>query len=182
MKYGYARVSTDDQNAQMQLAALKRAKAQKIFKDEGMSGATAQRPALRRCLKKLEHGDTLIVWKLDRLARSVRDLIAITEDLNKRGVHFRSLTEDISTATPGGKLVFHIFAAIAEFERGIILERTHAGIQAAKGRDVKFGRKRKLTAQQISHVRKLIKQGEAPQAVASLLRVSRATVYRALAG
>jgi DNA invertase Pin-like site-specific DNA recombinase len=104
------------------------------------------------------------------------------EDLNRRGVHFRSLTEDINTATPGGKLVFHIFAAIAEFERSIILERTRAGIHAAQQRGVKFGRKPKLTAHQIRHARTLIKQGEAPQSVASLLGVSRATVYRALAG
>jgi DNA invertase Pin-like site-specific DNA recombinase len=182
MKIGYARVSTEDQTAALQLAALKRAKCRKIFKDEGLSGSTAQRPALRRCLKKLEHADTLTVWKLDRLARSVRDLIAIMEDLNRRGVHFRSLTEDINTATPGGKLVFHIFAAIAEFERSIILERTRAGIHAAQQRGVKFGRKPKLTAHQIRHARTLINQGEAPQSVASLLGVSRATVYRALAG
>jgi DNA invertase Pin-like site-specific DNA recombinase len=181
MKYGYARVSTDDQSAALQLAALKRAKCQKVFKDEGLSGATAQRPALARCLKTLKRGDTLTVWKLDRLARSVRDLIAIIEDFNKRGVHFRSLTEDISTATPGGKLVFHIFAAIAEFERGIILERTRAGIEAAKERGVKFGRKNLLKPYQVQHALKLIGQGEGVPDVARTLHCSRATLYRAIA-
>jgi DNA invertase Pin-like site-specific DNA recombinase len=115
IKYGYARVSTEDQNPALQLAALKRAGCQKVFKDE-RTGATTNRPSLLRCLKTLQDGDTLIVWKLDRLARSLRDLIAMLEDFNQRGIHFRSLTEEISTTTPGGKLVFHIFAALAEFE------------------------------------------------------------------
>ena len=180
MKYGYARVSTDDQSAAMQLAALKRAKCQRVFKDEGLSGATANRPALSRCLKKLKRGDTLTVWKLDRLARSARDLIAMIEDFNKRGVHFRSLTEDISTATPGGKLVFHVFAAVVEFERGVIAERTRAGIENAKRRNVKFGRKNLLKPYQVQHALTLIGQGEPVPAVARTLHVSRATLYRAL--
>ena len=102
MKYGYARVSTDDQNPALQLAALKKAGCQTVFKDEGLSGATTKRPALLRCLKKLEHGDTLIVWKLDRLGRSLRDLITMLDDLRARGVKFHSLTEAIDTATPDG--------------------------------------------------------------------------------
>ena len=105
MKYGYARVSTDDQTPALQLAALKKAgcKTKTIFKDDGLSGATTKRPALLRCLKKLEHGDTLTVWKLDRLGRSLRDLITILDDLKKRGVKFRSLTEAIDTETPTGR-------------------------------------------------------------------------------
>jgi DNA invertase Pin-like site-specific DNA recombinase len=116
MKYGYARISMIDQNADMQFKALRRAgrKPDKIFKDE-RSGTTTKRPALLRCLKALTDGDTLIVWKLDRLARSMRDLIAMVDDFNKRGIRFHSLTEDINTTTPGGTLIFHIFAALAQF-------------------------------------------------------------------
>src|ERR1700729_2383451 len=101
MKYGYARVSTEDQNAAMQHAALKRAGCSKVITDDGLSGATIKRPALHRCLKALQRGDTLTVWKLDRLARSLRDLITILDDFQKRGIQFRSLTEEINTATPG---------------------------------------------------------------------------------
>jgi DNA invertase Pin-like site-specific DNA recombinase len=182
MKYGYARISTIDQNADMQLKALQRAGVQKkdIFKDE-LSGATIKRPALLRCLKKLEPGDTLIVWKLDRLARSLRDLIAMIEDFDRRGVQFRSLTEEISTTTPGGKLTFHIFAALAEFERGIIIERTREGMKAARARGVRSGPKPKLSRQQIDHARKLIEEGKRREDVADLFKVSRATLYRALA-
>jgi DNA invertase Pin-like site-specific DNA recombinase len=133
MKYGYARVSTEDQNPALQLAALKKAGCQKIFKDERI-GADTKRPALLRCLKALQDGDTLIVWKLDRLARSLRDLISMLDDFHQRGVHFRSLTEEINTSTPGGRLIFHIFAALAEFERGLIIERTRAGMKAARAR------------------------------------------------
>jgi DNA invertase Pin-like site-specific DNA recombinase len=132
MKYGYARVSTDDQNTDMQLEALERAGCKKVFRDDGLSGATTKRAAPNRCLKTLRGGDTLTVWKLDRLARSLRDLVSMVEDFNERGVHFRSLTEDINTTTPSGKLVFHIFAALAEFERGLIIERTRAGMRAAR--------------------------------------------------
>jgi DNA invertase Pin-like site-specific DNA recombinase len=103
MKYGYARVSTDDQSTALQLAALKRAGCKTFFKDQGLSGATTKRPALLRCLKALEDGDTLIVWKLDRLGRSLRDLIAMLDDLKERGVKFRSLTEQIDTETPTGR-------------------------------------------------------------------------------
>jgi DNA invertase Pin-like site-specific DNA recombinase len=147
MQYSYARISTIDQNPDMQLKALKRAGCKKIFKDEGISGSTAKRPALSRCLKVLEDGDTLTVWKLDRLARSLRDLIAMLDDLNSRGIRFRSLTEEINTSTPGGKLVFLIFAALAEFERGLIIERTREGMKAARARGVRSGHKPKLTRQ-----------------------------------
>jgi len=115
MKYGYARISTIDQNADMQLKALPRAGCKKIFTDRH-TGATTKRPALARCIKTLKDDDTLTVWKLDRLARSLRDLIAMLEDFDKRGIHFRSFTEEINTATAGGKLGFHIFGALAEGE------------------------------------------------------------------
>ena len=183
MKYGYARISTIDQNADMQLKALQRAGVEpsNIFKDE-LSGATTKRPALLRCLRKVQDGDTLIVWKLDRLARSLRDLIAMVEEFDQRGVNFRSLTEEISTTTPGGKLTFHIFAALAEFERGIIIERTREGMKAARARGVRPGPKRKLSRQQIDHARKLIEDGKRREEVADLFKVGRTTLYRALAG
>ena len=180
MQYGYARISTIDQNPDMQLKALQRAGCKKVFKDEGISGSTAKRPALLRCLKALDDGDTLMVWKLDRLARSLRDLFAMLDDFNSRGIQFRSLTEEINTTTPGGKLVFHIFAALAEFERGLIIERTREGMKAARARGVKSGPKPKLTRQQIEHARKLIDEGQRHEATAALFNVSRVTLYRAL--
>ena len=145
MKYGYARVSTDDQTPALQLAALKKAGCKTIFKDDGLSGAATKRPALLRRLKKLEHGDTLTVWKLDRLGRSLRDLIAMLDDLKKRGVKFRSLTEAIDTETRTGRAMWQMIGVLAELERSLISERTRAGVKAAKGRGVKFGRKPKLT-------------------------------------
>jgi DNA invertase Pin-like site-specific DNA recombinase len=122
MQYGYARISTIDQNPDMQLKALQRAGCKNIFKDEAISGSTAKRPALSRCLKALEDGDTLTVWKLDRLARSLRDLVAMLDDFNSRGIQFRSLTEEINTTTPSGKLVFHIFAALADHAEPAIMQ------------------------------------------------------------
>src|SRR6266849_6550857 len=179
MKYGYARVSTEDQNPALQLGALKKAGCQKMFKDE-RTGATTKRPALLRCLKTLQDGDTLIVWKLDRLARSLRDLVSMLDDFHHRSIHFRSLTEEINTTTPGGKLIFHIFAALAEFERGLIIERTRAGMKAARARGVRPGPKPKLSRQQIEHARKLIEDGQRREDVADLFKVGRVTLYRAL--
>jgi DNA invertase Pin-like site-specific DNA recombinase len=182
MKYGYARVSTDDQSPALQLTALKRAGCETVFKDEGLSGATIKRPALLRCLKKLEHGDTLTVWKLDRLGRSLRDLITMLDDLKKRGVKFRSLTEAIDTETPTGRAMWQMIGVLAELEKSLISERTRAGVKAAQRRGVKFGRKPKLTRQQIDHARKLIDDGQRREDVAALFKVDRATLYRALAG
>jgi DNA invertase Pin-like site-specific DNA recombinase len=181
MQYGYARISTIDQNPALQLDALERAGCKRVFKDEGISGATAKRPGLVRCLKSLQEGDRLTVWKLDRLARSLRDVVSIIEDFNKRGIQFRSLTEDINTTTPGGKLIFHTFAALAEFERGLIIERTREGLKAARARGVRTGPKAKLTRQQVEHARRLIDEGQYRQRVADLFNVSRVTLYRALA-
>jgi DNA invertase Pin-like site-specific DNA recombinase len=181
MKYGYARVSTDDQNADMQHAALKRDRCRKIFTDDGLSGATTKRPSLLRCLKTLQRGDTLVVWKLDRLGRSLRDLIAMLDDLRERGVKFRSLTEQIDTETPTGRAMWQMIGVLAELERSLISERTRAGVKAAQRRGVKFGRKPKLTPDQVEHARKLINQGEDRQKVADLFKVGRKTLYRALA-
>jgi DNA invertase Pin-like site-specific DNA recombinase len=181
MKYGYARVSTDDQNPALQLTALKRAGCKKIFKDEGISGATIKRPSLLRCLKTLKRGDTLTVWKLDRLGRSLRDLIAMLDDLRERGVKFHSLTEHIDTATPTGRAMWQMIGVLAELERSLITERTHAGVKAARARGVKFGRKPKLTAQKLQQARKLIAAGERPEDVAATFEVGRSTLYRELA-
>src|ERR1017187_6012402 len=182
MKYGYARVSTDDQNADMQRAALKRERCKKIFTDDGLSGATIKRPALLRCLKTLKAGDTLIVWKLDRLGRSLRDLITMLDDLKQRRVKFCSLTEHIDTDTPTGRAMWQMIGVLAELERSLISERTRAGVQAATARGVKFGRQPKLPGQQKAHARKLIDVGERREDVAALLNVGRTTLYRALVG
>jgi DNA invertase Pin-like site-specific DNA recombinase len=181
MKYGYARVSTDEQNPALQIAALKKAKCAHIFEDKGITGAIIKRPALLRCLKTLRAGDTLIVWKLDRLGRSLRDLITTLDDLRDRGIRFYSLTENIDTETPTGRAMWQMIALLAELERSLIIERTRAGMKAARARGIRPGPKPKLTPQSIEHARKLHKQGDSPDAIADILRVSRATIYRALA-
>jgi len=182
MKYGYARVSKDDQTPALQLAALKKAGCKKVFRDDGIGGETTKRPALLRCLKKLEPGDTLIVWKLDRLGRSLRDLITMLDDLKGREIKFRSLTEHIDTATPTGRAMWQMIGLLAELERSLISERTRAGVRAAQRRGVKFGRKRKLSPEQLEHARELIDKGERDrQGIADLFKVSRTTLYRALA-
>jgi|RhiMetdeSRZDD1v2_1073273.scaffolds.fasta_scaffold246302_3 DNA invertase Pin-like site-specific DNA recombinase len=181
LKYGYARVSTDDQNTALQLAALKKAGCKQVFQDEGLSGATTKRPALIRCLKALRPGDTLIVWKLDRLGRSLRDLITMLDELRTQGVKFRSLTEHIDTETAAGRAMWQMIGVMAEMERSLIAERTRAGVKAAKSRGVKFGRKPKLTPLQITHARQQIDQGRTVKEVAALLNVHRMTIYRALA-
>src|ERR1035438_4519595 len=182
MKYGYARVSTDDQNPALQVDALKKAKCAHIFQDK-LTGATVKRPALKKCLKNLRAGDTLIVWKLDRLGRSLRDLITILDGLKERGVIFRSLTEAIDTHTPTGRAMWQMIGVMAEFERSLISERTRAGVMDAKRRGVKFGRKPTLTPDQIEHAKELRtrkKDPKTPQQIAHILKCSPATVYRAL--
>jgi DNA invertase Pin-like site-specific DNA recombinase len=179
MKYGYARVSADEQNPAMQLAALKKAGCAKLFKDE-VTGAHVNRPALTRCLKTLQTGDTLIVWKLDRLGRSLRDLITMLDGFKQGGIKFQSLTEAIDTETPTGRAMWQMIGVLAELERSLITERTRAGVKAAQRRGVKFGRKAKLTPDRLTHARTLINQGKTPTQVAKILDVSRATLYRAL--
>lgn len=180
MKHGYARTSTDDQTTALQLAALKKAGCKTIHEDKGISGAVRQRPALGRCLKALQTGDTLIVWKLDRLGRSVRDLLNILHELDERGVHFQSLTEAIDTETPTGRAMLHMVALLAELERSLIAERTRAGVKEAQRRGVKFGRKPKLSPAQIAHARQQIEHGQRVRDVAALLNVDRVTLWRAL--
>jgi DNA invertase Pin-like site-specific DNA recombinase len=144
---GYARVSTVEQNLDLQLDALTQAKCEKIFKDM-KSGAKAERPGLSQALAYMREGDVLTVWKLDRLGRSLRDLIDTINALKERGVGFKSLQDAIDTTTAGGMLIFHIMAALAEFERALIRERTEAGLKAARARGRKGGRPRKFTREQ----------------------------------
>lgn len=144
MRIGYARVSTEDQNTSLQIDALKNAGCDQFF-EEKVSGKSKERPELEVCLKVLREGDTLVVWRLDRLGRSLDHLVQIIRDLESRKIGFRSLTESIDTTNAGGKLIFHIFAALAEFERNLISERTKAGLRAARARGRKGGRKAKLT-------------------------------------
>jgi DNA invertase Pin-like site-specific DNA recombinase len=180
MIYGYARTSTDEQTTALQRAALERAGCEKIHEDKGISGTVRKRPALARCLAALQEGDTLVVWKLDRLGRSLADLIALLDDLNSRGVKFQSLTEAIDTETPTGRAMWQLIGVLAELERSLIVERTRAGVKEAQRRGVKFGRKPKLTPAQVQHAREQIEGGKPVRDVAALLGVDRATLYRAL--
>lgn len=143
MKIGYARVSTDVQRIDLQLDALKQAGCDRIFTDHGISGASNDRPGLQQAMDILQKGDTLIVWRLDRLGRSLVNLVEHVSVLGKQGVEFRSLTESIDTGSSGGKLLFHMIAALAEFERSLISERTKAGMAAAKLRGQHVGRPRR---------------------------------------
>ncbi len=175
---GYARVSTADQSFDLQIDALKGADCSRIFV-ETASGANNQRSELAAALDYLRPGDTLVVWKLDRLARSFNKLISTIELLNETGCGFRSLTEAIDTTTPTGKLVFHIFGALTEFERNIIRERTMAGLAAAKARGRKGGRPRKLSDQNIVAAKALLNDGSMTIAeIAVQLGVSDATLYK----
>ncbi len=178
MLIGYERVSTDDQNLNLQHDALKEAGCEKIFSDK-MSGVKADRPGLKEAFDYVRSGDTLVVWRLDRLGRSLKDLIALVEDLEQRQIGFCSLQESIDTTTSGGKLIFHMFGALAEFERNLIRERTQAGLQAARARGRKGGRRQKLTAQQIDVGRSLAAdQTRSVSSICEHLNISRPTYYR----
>jgi DNA invertase Pin-like site-specific DNA recombinase len=178
MKVGYARVSTQDQNLDLQLKAL--IDCNKVFRDKGISGVQNNRPQLKRALKHLKSGDVLVVWKLDRLGRSLGHLIETVSGLKDRGVGFASISESIDTTTPGGKLFFHMLGALAEFERDLIVERTKAGIEAARQRGQHLGRPRKLNATQLKHAKKLIHEGTSRNEVARILDINPSTLYRNL--
>jgi len=175
---GYARVSTADQTPDLQIDALKSAGAQRIF-IETASGAKADRPQLAAALDYLRPGDTLAVWKLDRLARSIRQLIDTIDALDRAGCGFLSLTEAIDTATPTGKLVFYIFSALTEFERSIIRERTMAGLIAAKARGRRGGRPRVMSDQMVVAARAMLREGSMTiREIADQLGISDGTLYK----
>lgn len=180
MLVGYARVSTQDQNTALQLDALKAAGCEKLFVEKA-SGASRDRPELKAAVDYVRSGDTLVVWKLDRLARSLRQLIDTVAMLEERGIGLRSLTEAIDTTTAGGRLVFHIFGSLAEFERGVIRERTKAGLSAARARGRVGGRPVKLTGDDLKAAKALLGDPTITVAdVAKRLGVSPATLYRHL--
>lgn len=180
MLIGYARVSTHDQTLDLQTDALKHAGCEKIFTDT-TSGAKFERPGLQDAMNHLREGDTLVVWRLDRLGRSLKHLIATITDLNDKGIGFKSLQENMDTTTSGGKLIFHIFGALAEFEREIIRERTNAGLQAARARGRLGGRPKIQTKdpKKIAFARKLYAdQDMTVQEICEQLHISKTTLYR----
>lgn len=174
---GYGRVSTFEQTLDLQRDALEKAGAATIYEDKA-SGKTTDRPELVQCLKALREGDTLVVWRLDRLGRNLQDLIRIVNEIEERGVKFKSVTETIDTGSPTGTLVFHMFAALAQFERELIRERTLAGLAAARARGHKGGRPRLLTANKQTIALAMMKNREMPiGAIAEHFGVSRSTLY-----
>src|SRR3954465_7686178 len=175
---GYARVSTQDQTLDVQLDALKNTGCIKIFTDTA-SGAKAERKGLHEALDYVRENDVLVVWRLDRLGRSLKDLIDIIFQLDQRKIGFKSLTENIDTTTPGGKLIFHIFGALAEFERNLIRERTNAGLAAARSRGTKGGRPKALTGKKIEMARKLYEdKSNSIEEICKTLGISRMTLWR----
>ena len=178
MRIGYARVSTDKQSTAAQRRALKAAGCDHVFED--MAGGTKKRPRLEAAMAALGEGDVLTVYKLDRLARSMSDLIELVEAIEKKGAHLASITEAIDTTTSGGRMVFHFMGAIAQFERDLIRERTMAGLAAARDKGRVGGRRRALTPAQVDHAVKLIDQGEQASSVARSFGVARSTLYKAM--
>jgi DNA invertase Pin-like site-specific DNA recombinase len=176
---GYARVSTLDQDPTLQLDALAAAGCAKVFEDRA-SGARADRPGLRQAFDYAREGDVLIVWKLDRLGRSLPHLIETVAALEKRGVGFRSLTEAIDTTTPGGRLVFHLFGALGQFERDLIQERTRAGLAAASARGRKGGRKPVVVPDKLQRAKDMIARGLTVREAAIRLRIGKTALYEAL--
>jgi len=177
MLIGYARVSTTDQNLDLQVDALTKVGCEKIF-DDKISGTRADRPGLARAMELLRKDDTLVVWKLDRLGRSVKNLVDLVADLQKQGIHFKSLTDSIDTGTSSGRFFFHVMASLAEMERELTAERTRAGLEVARQLGRKGGRKRQMTESKIESAKKLLANGIPPRDVAANLGVSVPTLYR----
>jgi DNA invertase Pin-like site-specific DNA recombinase len=177
MLIGYARVSTQDQNLELQRKALLDAGCEKIF-DDKLSGSRSDRPGLTQALEFLRDGDTLVVWKLDRLGRSVKHLVDLVGELREQGIQFRSLTDSIDTATPSGRFFFHVMASLAEMERELTVERTKAGLEVARSLGRFGGRKRRMTDSKIESAKKLLASGVPPRDVAKNLGVSVPTLYR----
>lgn len=180
MVIGYARVSTEQQETEAQLPELRKAGCRRIY-EETIGGGTMKRPELEKCLERLEKGDTLVVWRLDRLGRSIRDLLQIVDRLDKSGINFISLKERFDTSTAAGRLVFHFFAALTQFEKELIRERTMAGLSSARARGRLGGRKKVLTTQQMRVVKTMWDSREHTRhEIASHFTVSVATIDRVL--
>jgi DNA invertase Pin-like site-specific DNA recombinase len=177
MLIGYARVSTQDQNLDLQIDALTNAGCKKIF-HEKTSGSRAERPEFSKALEALREDDTLVVWKLDRLGRSVKNLVDLVSELHKQGIQFKSLTDAIDTGTPSGRFFFHVMASLAQMERELTVERTRAGLETARRLGRKGGRKRRMTDSKIESAKRLLANGMPPRDVALNLSVSIPTLYR----
>lgn len=177
MRIGYARVSTEDQNLELQTQALSKAGCERVFTDK-MSGSRNDRPGLKEALSHIRKDDTLVVWKLDRLGRGVKGLVDLVTDLEAQGVHFQSITDQIDTSTPAGRFFFHVMASLAQMERELIVERTRAGLAAARSQGRVGGRKRLMTESKIEAARQLLTSGALPKDVANNLGISIPTLYR----
>lgn len=178
MLVGYARVSTDDQNLNLQRDALDQAGCEQIFEDQ-LSGAKAERPGLHQALQYARAGDTIVVWRLDRLSRSLKDLIEMVTLLESKGIGLKSLQEAIDTSSSSGKLIFHIFGALAEFERNLIRERTQAGLQAARARGRKGGRPKSLNKDKQALAVKLYDEKKhTVDQICEMMRISKPTLYK----
>ena len=180
MVIGYARVSTEQQDTKAQLPDLRKAGCKRVY-EETLGGGTMDRPELGKCLERLEKGETLVVWRLDRLGRSLRDLLKIVDGLDKKGINFISLKERFDTSTAAGRLVFHFFAALTQFEKELIRERTMAGLSSARARGRTGGRKKVLNAQQTRVVKTMWDSREHTRhEIAANFSVSVATIDRLL--
>lgn len=177
MLIGYIRVSTSEQNTDLQRNALISANCDLILEDK-ISGKSRDRPGLKKALRALGRGDTLVVWKLDRLGRSMQHLVMLTEELRERGVNFRSLTDSIDTSTPMGRFFFHVMGALAEMERELIVERTRAGLAAAREKGRIGGRRRLMTPEITERARRMLAQGATLLQVSLVIGVSVKTLYR----
>lgn len=177
MLVGYARVSTLDQNLDLQLSALEEAGCEKLYQDQ-ISGTKANRPGLSMALEVLRKNDTLVVWKLDRLGRTVKGLIDLVNFLHQKEIHFKSITDNVDTSTPAGRFFFHVMASLAQMERELLAERTKAGLAAAKAKGRVGGRKRKMTQSKIESAKQLLSSGTLPKDVAQNLGISVPTLYR----
>ena len=177
MLMGYARVSTDEQSLDLQLDALKAAGCKRVFTDK-VSTTKADHPGLADAVSHLRDRDVLVIWKLDRLGRTVKGLVDFVADLQERKIQFRSLTDGIDTTTPAGRFFFHVMASLAQMERELLAERTRAGLDAARRRGRVGGRKRRLTPGKVESARELLRGGMAPREVAPSLSVSIPTLYR----
>ena len=180
MRIGYARVSTEEQSLNLQLDALKQAGCDRIYKDHGVSGIAAERPGLNRAIRALKPGDTLVVWRLDRLARSMLDLTDTVHVLHEREIGFHSICEHIDISSAFGELILHVLSAVVHFERRLIVERTKAGMEAARQRGTRFGRRRALDGETFREALFLKSQGMKAPDIAADIGVGRSTLYRYL--